>query len=206
MYLILNQRSTSKNAYWDGFLSVLRNYPKEGLFLEIGAANPEQTKAHKNIFDRLIILDLSFERLDKSTGSIAVSADAQYLPFKDNSFDGIVTHHVIEHIDNDSLFLREIKRTLKSGGFTIIGTPNRRRLARAFTEIFTGKRKFPWWEHKREYTKEDLQNLKDDAGFKEGLIYGMFLGLHSRSLIAGFSTCPNLFERWCNFLFLALVK
>lgn len=151
-------------------------------------------------------MDFSFERLDKSTGSIAVSADAQYLPFKDNSFDGIVTLHVIEHIDDDRLFLSEIKRTLKFGEFAIIGTPNRRRLARAFTEIFTGKRKFPWWEHKREYIKEALQNLKDDAGFKEALIYGMFLGLHSHSLIAGFSSCPKLFKRWCNFLFLALVK
>ena len=184
----------------------MRNYPKRGLFLEIGAANPEQSNAHKKIFNKLIIIDLSFERLDKSTGSIALSADAQSLPFKDNSFDGIVSHHVIEHIDDDRLFLSEIKRTLKSGGFAIIGTPNRKRLSRAFTELFTGKRKFPWWEHKREYTKKDLQNLKDDAGFKEALIYSTFLGLHSHSLIAGFSSCPKLFERWCNFLFLALVK
>ena len=206
MYLILNQRSTSRNAYWDGFLSILQDYPVQGLFLEIGAVNPEQTQAHKNILDRLIVLDISFERLDKSTGTSAVSADAQFLPFKDNSFDGIISHHVIEHIDKDNLFISEIHRALKKNGFAIIGTPNRKRLTRVIIEFFTEKREFPWWEHKREYIKEDLLELMNEGDFKKVIIYSKFLGIHTHSLIAGFSRCPRLLERLCNFLFLVLVK
>ena len=60
MYLTFKQKSTSNNAYWDSFLSILKNCPDEGLFLEIGAANIEQIKAHQKIFERLIGLDLNF--------------------------------------------------------------------------------------------------------------------------------------------------
>src|SRR5450756_3245946 len=40
-----------------------------------------------------------------------------------------------------------------------LNTPNRKRLVRAIVGIFSGERKFPWWEHLREYTEEDLLHL-----------------------------------------------
>ncbi|KXK27781.1 MAG: type 11 methyltransferase, partial [Bacteroidetes bacterium OLB12] len=45
--------------------------------------------------------------------------------FADNSFDSVVSFQVIEHIENDHLFLQEINRVLKPGGIALLTTPNR---------------------------------------------------------------------------------
>jgi len=67
--------------------------------------------------------------------------------FADNSFDSIVSFQVIEHIQNDSLFLQEIHRVLKPGGTALLTTPNRpMSLSRN-----------PW--HIREYTGQELTDL-----------------------------------------------
>lgn len=64
-----------------------------------------------------------------------------------DSFDSIVSFQVIEHIENDRLFLEEIYRVLKPGGVAVISTPNiRHTLSRN-----------PW--HVREYTVDQLKSL-----------------------------------------------
>lgn len=68
-------------------------------------------------------------------------------PFGDNQFDVVITFQVIEHIQDDFNFLKEIHRVLKPGGFAIITTPNRpMSLSRN-----------PW--HIREYTGRELGDL-----------------------------------------------
>src|SRR5690606_15470330 len=44
-----------------------------------------------------------------------------------NTFDTVVSFQVIEHIQDDRLFLQEIYRVLKPGGKAIISTPTIRR-------------------------------------------------------------------------------
>ncbi|MBD8487732.1 methyltransferase domain-containing protein [Echinicola sp. CAU 1574] len=62
-------------------------------------------------------------------------------------YDTVVSFQVIEHIENDRLFLEEIYRVLKPGGQAIISTPNiRHTLSRN-----------PW--HVREYTGKELIDL-----------------------------------------------
>jgi SAM-dependent methyltransferase len=76
------------------------------------------------------------------SGNIPPFADLQ-----DNSFDRVFSFQVIEHIDNDRLFLREIHRVLKPGGEAFLTTPNRpMSLSRN-----------PW--HVREYTAKELTAL-----------------------------------------------
>lgn len=67
--------------------------------------------------------------------------------FADNSFDSVVSFQVIEHIQDDRLFLKEIHRVLKPGGIALITTPNR---------PYSLSRN-PW--HIREYTAQELTNL-----------------------------------------------
>jgi len=43
-------------------------------------------------------------------------ADAERLPFKQGSFDLVIAHHVIEHLHNPELFIREAHRVLRKGG------------------------------------------------------------------------------------------
>ncbi|BDC98213.1 class I SAM-dependent methyltransferase [Persicobacter psychrovividus] len=65
----------------------------------------------------------------------------------DESFDTVVSFQVIEHIEDDALFLKEIHRVLKKGGKAIISTPN----------IIKTLSRNPW--HIREYTAEELRLL-----------------------------------------------
>lgn len=52
-------------------------------------------------------------------------AAGEYLPYPANYFDLILSHEVIEHVQNDALSIAEMVRTLKSGGRAIIFCPNR---------------------------------------------------------------------------------
>lgn len=65
----------------------------------------------------------------------------------DNSFDSIVSFHVIEHIKDDGLFVKEIHRLLKPGGVALLVTPN----------IKLSLTRNPW--HIREYTAEQFSAL-----------------------------------------------
>ncbi len=65
----------------------------------------------------------------------------------DASFDAIVSFQVIEHIKDDELFIKELRRLLKPGGKAIITTPNNK---------MTLSRN-PW--HIREYTADTLEAL-----------------------------------------------
>ena len=51
--------------------------------------------------------------------------DGKTLPFKDNSFDGIISNEVFEHVDNRQTFVKELHRVLKPHGKLIITTPNK---------------------------------------------------------------------------------
>ena len=64
-----------------------------------------------------------------------------------NTFDYIVTFQVIEHIQNDDLFIREAHRVLKPGGKLLLTTVNR-----AFSLT-----RNPW--HVREYDANGLKAL-----------------------------------------------
>ena len=65
----------------------------------------------------------------------------------DNTYDFVVSFQVIEHIENDALYLKEIHRVLKPGGLALITTPNRK----------MSLSRNPW--HVREYLPEELATL-----------------------------------------------
>ena len=66
---------------------------------------------------------------------------------EDNSIDFVVTFQVIEHIQDDEMFLQEIHRVLKPGGKALLTTPN----------ILMSLSRNPW--HFREYTNEQMENV-----------------------------------------------
>lgn len=68
-------------------------------------------------------------------------------PFPDASFDTVISFQVIEHIEDDQLFLQEIHRVMRPGAVALITTPNRP----------LSLSRNPW--HVREYTASELGNL-----------------------------------------------
>jgi ubiquinone/menaquinone biosynthesis C-methylase UbiE len=67
--------------------------------------------------------------------------------FANNTFDFAVTFQVIEHINDDHTFLKEIHRVLKPGGKLILTTVNKK----------ASLSRNPW--HVREYTADQLKKL-----------------------------------------------
>ena len=51
--------------------------------------------------------------------------ESEWLPFEEESFDVVVSHHVIEHVTDQNLHLSEIKRVLKPGGICYLACPNK---------------------------------------------------------------------------------
>jgi ubiquinone/menaquinone biosynthesis C-methylase UbiE len=101
----------------------------------------------------------SYTAIDKNTALLAHLSskypqykfiDAFIPPFKDipsDSIDSLITLQVIEHIEDDHYFLREIVRVLKTGEKAVIATPNKK----------MSLTRNPW--HVREYTADEMLRL-----------------------------------------------
>jgi len=59
------------------------------------------------------------------TGIESVLTNGMGVPLPDNSFDVIVSLHVLEHTQSPSIYLAEIVRMLKSDGIVLLACPNR---------------------------------------------------------------------------------
>ncbi len=56
------------------------------------------------------------------------------MPFDDETFDFLIANHVLEHVDDDGLALREIHRVLKPGGQAVVQTPYSTKLHRTWQD------------------------------------------------------------------------
>jgi SAM-dependent methyltransferase len=109
--------------------------------------------------DRILIKAKSYTAIDKiepiieglrkkyPTGKFLSGNIPPFSDLQDNTFDRVFSFQVIEHIENDNLFLKEIHRVLKPGGVALLTTPN---------QIKSLSRN-PW--HIREYTEGSLTQL-----------------------------------------------
>jgi len=78
-----------------------------------------------------------------------------------NQFDAVVTFQVIEHIEDDLEFLKEIHRVLQPGGVLILTTPNR----------LMSLTRNPW--HVREYEPEAMRQILESV-FDQVDLRGVF--------------------------------
>jgi ubiquinone/menaquinone biosynthesis C-methylase UbiE len=78
--------------------------------------------------------------------------DGQIIPYKDNTFDVVISFQVIEHIQNETKYISEIYRVLKKNGIFIISTPNKN------YRLKPGQK--PWNRfHLKEYYPNELENV-----------------------------------------------
>jgi len=90
--------------------------------------------------------------------------DGLHLPFKDSSFDTVVSMETIEHLVDLRKFLNEVFRILKKDGYFICSTPNR-----LFTERIRAEKENPF--HLKEYVHDELRDILSNY-FKEIQSYG----------------------------------
>lgn len=65
----------------------------------------------------------ALQYLEKYHSGEYVCGDGNYLPFKDSIFDFVLSSEVIEHMPDDKIFLKEIKRILKNNAVLLLTAP-----------------------------------------------------------------------------------
>ncbi len=110
----------------------------------------------------------------------------------DNSYDVIVSVEVLEHVEEDELFLDQVRRVLKPGGCFLMTTPNGDYV----------ENKNP--DHKRHYKRAQLAKLLEDRFESVNVEYAIAggtyrkLGLASWSLRKPITTAMSAFGNIVN--------
>lgn len=85
---------------------------KKALVLDVGGGDVPYPRAN-------VVLDKYLDNFERGTNlrldRPLIIGDARKMPFKDKAFDFIVASHVLEHMDNPVLFLKELMRVGKAG-------------------------------------------------------------------------------------------
>ncbi|TXI80506.1 MAG: class I SAM-dependent methyltransferase [Crocinitomicaceae bacterium] len=135
-FSIIDTHAVSSNDYDSDFLGLIdRN--KEGLVLDCGAGSRKYYYPH--------VVNFEIAKYP-STDVLGVG---ETLPFKDNSFDAVISLTVLEHVKDPWRCVAEILRVLKPGGEIICCVP--------FLQPFHG---YP--HHYYNMTGQGLKNLFGD--------------------------------------------
>jgi dolichol-phosphate mannosyltransferase len=114
-------------------------------------------------------MDLSMGKLRflRRKGIELVRGSAFALPFKDATFDCVISSQVIEHVPYDEVLFGEMARVLQPGGMLIIGTPDYSTLGWQIIEPLYGALMPGGYrdEHITHYTRESLESILVNHGF-----------------------------------------
>lgn len=103
-----------------------------GKVLEIGAGTGEHIGFVRRGFDQYVLTDLDTKTLEVAKGKLNdkfgnklqyETQTAEGLSYSDNSFNRIIATHVLEHIYQPHLALKEWRRVVKNGGVLSILIP-----------------------------------------------------------------------------------
>jgi ubiquinone/menaquinone biosynthesis C-methylase UbiE len=92
------------------------------------------------------------------------------MPFSNEVFDVVICNHVLEHVPDDRLAIREICRVLKSGGYAILQVPIVFSMETTYedpsiTEPAERLKHFKQRDHHRIYGSDYLNRIME-AGFE----------------------------------------
>ena len=98
----------------DNFMETINN---NSIILDIGSGNGRNTKYNNHI---ILGLDISFEQLKMNNEKgYSLHSDMINIPFKDNTFDAIISiasFHHLKNVEERDMCLKEMNRILKTGG------------------------------------------------------------------------------------------
>jgi SAM-dependent methyltransferase len=99
----------------------------QGCILENGCGVGMYVEHLSPFGGEVIGLEYDFERTVEARKNSAhiVNAAGEFVPLPSSSFDLILSHEVIEHVQDDRAAIREMVRVLKTGGRIVLFVPNR---------------------------------------------------------------------------------
>ena len=161
---------------------------------------------HMTPFGGVIVgLEYDFERAQEAAGRSTgiLNAAGESLPFPPGTFDLILSHEVIEHVQDDGLAIREMVRALRPGGRAVLFCPNRGYPFETHGVYWRGKYRFgniplvnylprTWRDrlapHVRVYSRRDLEKLFEGLPvrfIRRTVIFGAYDNLIARFGRAG---------------------
>ena len=144
-----------------GHLITGMGLPGGARVLDIGTSTGTNLRMLRDLgFSRYEGLDTSEEAVhwcaDKGYGKVT-QGDVCALPFPDDTFDLVLATDIIEHVDDDEVALREIRRVLKPRGRVLITVPAFMLLWGLQDEV---------GQHKRRYRARELLDRAQAAGMR----------------------------------------
>jgi SAM-dependent methyltransferase len=170
--------------------SVLENGCGVGMYVEKMSALGANVTGLEYDFDR------AKDALNVSPNIL--NAAGEFLPLPSSTFDLILSHEVIEHVQNDRSAIAEMVRVLKVGGRAVIFCPNRGYPVETHGIFWKGKYYFgnklfvnylprAWRDklapHVRVYSRRDMQKLFDGLPVKfieRTIIFGAYDNIIAR--------------------------
>lgn len=151
--------------------SVFRDVQKQTAcetLLELGCGDGEDFDWLSSFFPKIVGIDYNALRLERAaTRGIACQValgDALDLPLFDESMDMVYMNHVLEHIERDTLAMKEVFRVLKVGGTLVLGVPNEGALFWQLAYRLQPHTRRTT-DHVQFYKPTDLQRKAESVGF-----------------------------------------
>ncbi|MDV4149715.1 glycosyltransferase [Clostridium sp. AL.422] len=103
-----------------------------------------------------------------------INIDITNMQFENNYFDFIICNHVLEHIHDDLIAMKELKRVLRNGGYVVLQTPYSNEIHKSFEDekINTPEMRKKYYgqsNHVRIYGTDLFERL-ENAGFSLEII------------------------------------
>jgi SAM-dependent methyltransferase len=117
----------SQSPTWEPFLGQYYEASPRHYVLDLGSGGGHNSRFLGSRWPGAVLyaVDLSYLRClacRQATQAHVSCADAQQLPFPDNTFAFVISTQVIEHVPNDRAFARELWRVLRAGGRALVSS------------------------------------------------------------------------------------
>lgn len=169
------------------------NLPARAKVLDVGCYPPHMFIALQKMGFELSGISSEHEPV-KTKNVVVLNIEKDELPFKKEFFDVVLFSEVMEHlVVNPLVYLEKFKTVLKKDGVLLVTTPNAAGLHKRIPALLGRSTYFPleqvyqtklddgsiYHRHNREYTKKELEEILQKAGFssvdvKTVAVYGPF--------------------------------
>lgn len=166
----LHPKHLVKKNYW-----YLRWLKKKDRVLDVGCGNGEHSLNLVKVCKEVVAFDIEEKTLEqarkkqkqkriKNIKFLKIDANKK-LPFKENVFDVVLAHDVLEHLSNYEKATREIIRVLKKNGLFLLTLPNKetswKKLKKEADQFWFSDK-----GHFKEWSLKEIDNFPEEFGLE----------------------------------------